>query len=186
MKTSTFLSICLVFISSFSLTSSIFAITTLELQNLVQCNNLNIEDYRHFSDHYDEKLRQLGWKQDFNLSQYPIYIYTHSKPFVFFERPTQEIAISRNTFTAIYRDVDIQDLSNTLDIPPSPFLNNSSRFQGEKLVHIVPATNHHLTYYIKQVLLEVENSSSTALLGCRFEIDKAEMEKLLRKLGTSS
>lgn len=182
MKKTTFVSILFFILPLFS-SHAVSAITMSELQNLVQCNNTHMKDYRHFSDDYEKNLEHLGWKPDHAAHQDPIEIYTHQNPFIVFERPTQKIAVFRNTLTAVYKDVNINDLSTDLEIPASPFLDNSSQFQGERLIHIEPATSDHLTYYTKLVLLEVEDLPETALLGCRYEVDKAEMEKLLRGLG---
>ena len=154
------------------------ATTTEELQEIIECKT-NAHHYREFTGDYEEQLQKLGWKRKEDPEQPLLYIYQHKNPIQLFNKPTKEIGLTGNAVVAIYRDTSVQTLSKQFGISQIPEFKMLPVFRGEKLIATEPATEDSFTTYKKLVLSELKGKSTLVVLGCSYEPDRKEMEKML-------
>ncbi len=151
-------------------------LTAEKLQNLIECKAMH-KDFVAFGDEYIEGLKNLGWEHVDTPDQPFIYLYRNNKAVSFFGMPTKEIALASSALTAVYRDVDINKLSEKFDIPRKTNFIDNSVFRGEKIAKTEPATKDTFTYYNKLILSELPGQDPMTLLGCSYEVDEKEVNQ---------
>lgn len=169
------LSFACVSLSTTAFAKNSAAITTQQLQDLIECKS-DATAYTAFTEDYEKSLAQLGWKRKDDPNQPFLYLYQHKQALNIFGHPTQEIALAGQGVMAVYRQTDYKAFAKQLGIQQHPDFEGIPLFRGEKLIHTEPATADRFTYYTKMVLSEMTGKSPMTILGCTYEFDKAEFE----------
>ena len=164
-----------------AMASSHDSFSTENLKNLIECK-ASVDDFRAFTEDYEQHFKQLGWQRKDDANQPFLYIYQNKQPLDVYGHPTQEVALAGQGVVAVYRNTDYQPFAKALSIQQHPDFVGIPLFRGEKLIKTEPATADRFTFYIKQVLSEMTGKSPMSILGCTYEPDKTEVDAMMGQL----
>lgn len=162
------------------LSSTSYAFEINDLKKIIECQS-DQETYTSFTSEYDENLSALGFKRIQDSDQPFIYLYKTNQPIELFGLKTKEIALAGQGITAVFRNVNVQQLSKKFNIPQHPDFKTLPFFRGVRTVKTEPATADSFTVYHNLNLSEMTGKSPMTLLGCTYETDREEMEKMLKE-----
>ncbi|MFK8984577.1 hypothetical protein [Acinetobacter seifertii] len=162
------------------LSSSSYAFERTDLKKIIECKS-DYSTYSDFASEYDENLTALGFKRIEDSDQPFIYLYKTNQPIELFGLKTNEIALAGQGITAVFRNVNVQQLSKKFDIPQHPDFTMLPLFRGVRTVKTEPATSDSVTFYHNLNLSEMKGKKPMVLLGCTYEADREEMEKMLQE-----
>jgi len=162
------------------LSSTSYAFEINDLKKIIECQS-DQETYTSFTSEYDENLSALGFKRIEDSDQPFIYLYKTNQPIELFGLKTNEIALAGQGITAVFRNVNVQQLSKKFNIPQHPDFKTLPFFRGVRTVKTEPATADSFTVYHNLNLSEMTGKSQMTLLGCTYETDREEMEKMLKE-----
>ncbi len=107
-------------------------------------------------------------------------MYKTNQPIELFGLKTNEVALAGQGITAVFRNVNVQQLSKKFDIPQHPDFTMLPLFRGVRTIKTEPATSDSVTFYHNLNLSEMKGKKPMVLLGCTYEADREEMEKMLQ------
>ncbi|GAM31115.1 hypothetical protein P23_1623 [Acinetobacter calcoaceticus] len=162
------------------LSSTSYAFEINDLKKIIECQS-DQETYTNFASEYDENLSALGFKKVNDPEQPFIYLYKTAQPIQLFGIKTHEIALAGQGIVAVFRNANVNQLSKKFDIPQHPDFKTLSFFRGVRTVKTEPATADSFTVYHNLNLSEMTGKSPMTLLGCTYETDREEMEKMLKE-----
>ncbi|MEB3753267.1 hypothetical protein [Acinetobacter sp. MD2(2019)] len=158
--------------------SQAHALSQNELKQMIECSASH-QQYAALGADYEKEFKTLGWKR-INLPDQPLlYVYKNAKPINLFGHATHEIALSGNAILALYRDADVQQLAQQFKIPEYTEYGKLPFFRGVKKVRTERGVDGDVSYHINLNLSEMQGKSNFVLLGCSYEPDREEMERLL-------
>ncbi|MEB3767217.1 hypothetical protein [Acinetobacter sp. MD2] len=159
-------------------TSQVHALNQTELNQMIECKASH-QQFSNLGVDYEKQLKKLGWMRITLPDQPFIYVYKNAKPVTLFHRPTHEIALSGNAILALYRDENVQQLAQEFKIPEYTEYGKLPFFRGVKKLRTEAGGDGDISYHINLNLSEMQGKSSFILLGCSYEPDREEMERLL-------
>ncbi|MGB9039542.1 MULTISPECIES: hypothetical protein [Acinetobacter] len=162
------------------LSSTSYAFEINDLKKIIECQS-DQETYTNFASEYDENLSALGFKKVDDPEQPFIYLYKTAQPIQLFGIKTHEIALAGQGIVAVFRNANVNQLSKKFDIPQHPDFKTLPFFRGVRTVKTEPATADSFTVYHNLNLSEMTGKSPMTLLGCTYETDREEMEKMLKE-----
>lgn len=162
--------------------SQAHALTQQQLTQMIECQATS-QQYMNLGFDYEDHLKKLGWKKIEIPDQPMLYVYKNAKSVQLFGRTTHEIALSGSAIFAVFRDANVKQLAQQFKIPEYTEYGHLPFFRGVKKVRTESVGDEKMTYHVNLNLSEMRGKQPLVLLGCSYEPDREQMEKLFKSSG---